>query len=373
MPPSLWPTQAEIDLSALWRNLRTARSLARPGTKICAVVKADGYGHGAVDVARALEGYGVECLAVAYAAEAVALRDAYIQTPVLVMGGPYREWASFYQHHNLTPALFDIDAARRMNAEAVSPMGVHLKVDTGMGRLGVPLADLPAFLDAWAPLEKLRIEGVFSHLACADDPKDELSAEQIRRFDEAVRVVREKGHAPSTLHLANSAGLVRYPESCYDMVRVGLLLYGAHSSEDLAERAPLTPVMRVWSEVALVKDLPAGATVGYGAEFTARRPTRVVAIPMGYADGFPRAASPGASVVLRGARAPVAGRVSMDLIVADLTDHPEAAAIRRGEPVEIFGQTGPASIRVEEFAGWAGTVAYEALTGVGARVNRRTA
>ncbi|MCA9772397.1 MAG: alanine racemase [Myxococcales bacterium] len=358
-------------MTALWENLQSLRARLRPGTRFMGVVKADAYGHGLLPVARALETYGADGLAVAFGAEAAELRDQHIRLPILVMGGPYREWASFYQHYEVTATVFDAEAARRMNAEAMAPLRVHLKVDTGMGRLGVPLADLPAFLEQWRAWPKLILDGVFSHFACADEADDSLTETQIKRFEQAVEAVRAHGHRPTILHMANSAATLRYPASHFDMVRVGLALYGVQPGGDpTGERPVLRPVMRVWSEVALVKDLPEGATSGYGAEFVARRPTRLIVIPLGYADGFRRSAT-GAAVVLRGRRIPVVGRVSMDMIVADASDHPEAASIRRSEPVEIFGQPGADGIRAEDHAVWAGTVPYEILTGIGGRVNRR--
>lgn len=371
MPPSLWPTQAEIDRTALWGNVQALRARLRPGTRLMAVVKADAYGHGLLDVARALEQYGADALAVAFGAEAAELRDQHVRTPILVLGGPYREWASFYQHYEVTATVFDAEAARRLNAEAVSAIPVHLKVDTGMGRLGVPYEDLPAFLDAWRGWPKLILDGVFSHFSSADETDDAWSEVQLKRFDQAVAAVRAHGHSPRFVHIANSAGALRYPQSHYDMVRVGLALYGVAPPVDLLDPIALRPVMRVWSEVALVKDLAPGAPSGYGATFVAQRPTRIIVVPIGYADGFRRAAVPGAAVVVRGRRVPVVGRVSMDMVVADATDHPEAADLRRGEPVEIFGQTGAESVRAEEHARWAGTIPYEILTGVGRRVNRR--
>jgi len=375
MPPSLWPCQAEIDLKAIWENARALRGVLAEGTGIIGVVKADGYGHGAVDTARALEAAGVDMVAVTLAAEVSEIRDAHVRTPILVLQSQYREWASFYQNYEATPSIHDIPAAQRMSDEATGTIGVHLGVDTGMSRLGVPWRDVQAFLEAFERIPKLRIDGVYSHFACAGDAKDgtngELCDAQLARFREALEVVRGRGHEPQMAHMANSAATLRYPESHFDAVRVGLALYGVLPCEDLAGKVTLRPAMRLSSEVGLVKDVPEGTTVGYGAEFTTRRPTRLAIVPIGYADGIPVSASPGMSVVVRGKRVPVVGRVSMDLIAVDITDLADAGEIRMSEPVEIFGQSGPERIRVEDLARWAGTIPYEILTGIGHRVHRR--
>ncbi|HEV8334884.1 MAG TPA: alanine racemase [Candidatus Polarisedimenticolia bacterium] len=366
--PEQRPTRAEVSLDALEANLAAIRSRAG-GLPVMGVVKADAYGHGAVPVARALAAAGIDRLAVALLEEAQELRRAGIEVPILVMGPLEPAQMEAVVRERVTPALFREDQIAALQAAASRagrPAPFHLKVDTGMGRLGVPWTLAGALLEILARSPALALEGVFSHLACADDPDHPLTRVQRERFDEVVGLIRSRGYAPPLLHLANSAAVLdRLPEGL-TLVRPGLLLYGYRPSP--RNRAiPLAPVLRLTSRIVLVKEVPEGEAVGYGATFVARRKSRIATVAAGYDDGVIRSLSNRGHFLVRGRRVPIAGRISMDLTTLDVTDIPEAAL---GDEAVLIGSQGGELQGADQVAAEAGTVSWEILCGIGWRVPR---
>ncbi len=364
------PTSASVDLDALRHNLRVARARVGPGVRVLAAVKGDAYGHGAVACARALEAGGVDAFGVALVEEGAQLRDAGIVAPVLCLGGVGRDGAPEAVARDLVPVLYDEGDAERLDAAAMAsgrPVGVHLKVDTGMGRLGVPMPHWGHFLDRLAGFSWLRVDGLLTHFAESESPDPTFTLEQGRRFREALRQARERGFHPSLLHTCNSGGLLTRPDLHFDMVRPGILLYGVLPGPGLS--ADLRPVMRVTTRVLFVKDLPTGASVSYGRRFMTRRPSRIATLPMGYADGYPRVLGNRAEVLVQGRRCPLVGTVCMDLCMVDVTDVPEV--VESGDEVVLLGAAGTERITAEELAGHAGTIPYEVLCGFSERVPRR--
>lgn len=378
------PTRAEVNLQALRHNLRVVKRHAG-GACVWAVLKADAYGHGAPAVARTLERAQVDGFCVALLEEAIELREAGIVAPILVMGGHYGTAHDEVVARGLVPVVHDagqLAAFARLvrTGVAPSPVDVHLKIDTGMARLGVTMRDLPALAGKLAGMPEVRVVGLMTHLACADAPTDEETTEQMARFDEATALLARHGVRCEVRHAANSAALLR-AQARLDAVRPGLALFGV-SPRTVA--GPLTselrPVMRVRTEIVAIRDVEAGAPVGYGATWRAPRPSRIATVPLGYADGLSRqlgganqgsAPRPGGEVLVRGRRAPIVGAVSMDMTMIDVTGIDGADL--RDEVVVLGAQEGPLgrdAVGADEIAAHAGTIPWEVLTGISRRVPR---
>jgi len=369
------PTRAEVNLEALRHNLRVARRHAG-GAKVWAVLKADAYGHGAPAVARTLERAKIDGFCVALLEEAVELREAGIGAPILVMGGHYGTSHDEILARGLVPVVHDlgeIEAFARLvrSGDAQGPIDVHLKIDTGMARLGVTMAALPDVAAKLAHVPEVHVRGLMTHLACADAATTDEMGEQMRLFDEASAILARHGIQPEVRHAANSAALLR-AEARLDAVRPGIALFGV---SPCVGTTPLTgelrPVMRVRTEIVALRDVEAGAAVGYGATWHAARPTRIATLPMGYADGLSRHLGNRGHVLVRGKRAPIVGAVSMDMTMVDVTDVDGASL--RDEAVVLGPQEGPLgrdTIGADEIAGHADTIAWEVLTSVSRRVPR---
>lgn len=364
------PTRAEINLASLRHNLRVMQRVAG-GAQVWGVLKADGYGHGAKAVARTLERAGATGLCVALLEEGIELREAGIRVPVLVMGGYYgRAWGELLRHE-LTPVVFEPghieELADEVRYSSSEPISVHVKVDTGMGRLGVMPKDLGKLGAALLRHPEVRLTGLMTHFACADT--GEGIDEQLDRFDAATATLRAMGLSPSVRHAANSAATLASSRARLDLVRPGIAMFGVSPSDGLS--AELRPVMRIQSEVIALRDLAAGMSAGYGATWRASRPSRIATVPMGYADGLSRGLSNNGSVLVRGKRAPIVGVVSMDMTMIDVTDVDGA---RLGDEVVLLGQQkgplGADSISAEEIAKNLGTIPWEVLTAVSRRVPR---
>jgi len=358
---------AEVDLGALVRNYRWLAQRAE-GRALIPVVKADGYGHGAVAVARALRTAGAELLAVATLDEARALRAAGDGRDLLLLGPLLSrreiECALALELAVAATRLEVLELLSVCAAAAGRPLAIHLKIDTGMGRLGISPDELDAALVRLRAAAHLRLDGVMSHLAEADDAESPRTSAQRALLGDALSRVRAAGFAPRWVHVDNSAGIARgcWPEAT--AARPGIALYGASPSRARGE--PLEPVMSLFTRVCHAKDVPAGARIGYGGTWVAPGPARVLTLAIGYADGFPRAAA-GHRVGVRGQLLPLAGRVSCDLICALAAPGSRGEV---GEPALIFGRAGPVSIPVDAFADAAGTISYEVLTRIGARIPR---
>lgn len=369
------PTRAEVSLDALRCNLHAIRQKAA-GAKVWAVLKADAYGHGAPAVARTLERAKVDGFCVALVEEGVELREAGITGPILVMGGYYGRAYEEMLARRLTPVVYDREHletfARLVRARGDEPLAIHLKVDTGMARLGVRPEEIRTFAEELAAHPELRVEGLMTHLASADATTTESLEHQQVRFEAASKTLALLGIRPSYRHAANSAALLR-EMARYDAVRPGIALFGVAPTIDGVSMndGDLLPSLRVRSEIIALRDVPAGETVGYSGLFRTTRPSRIATVAMGYADGLARALTNRGAFLVRGKRAPIAGAVSMDMTMIDVTDHPGAAL---GDEVVILGrQEGPLGrdeITLDELAAHAGTISWEVLTHLSRRVPR---
>ena len=365
-------TWAEINLDALACNARQIRETLPAGCEMLAVVKADAYGHGDRAVSLELQRMGVRWFGVSNLEEAAALRSAGITGEILIFGFTPPSCAGVLAARGITQAVFDPDYAKELNA-AAEKAGVtvrgHLKIDTGMGRIGFACTD-PEAAAAACRLPALKIEGVFSHFSSSDDPSEAgvaYTLAQREKFDHLVAELAARGISIPFRHLQNSAGIVSYPDAHYEAVRAGIILYG-HPLDFLPGRSiALKPVMSLRSTVAMVKEVPAGACISYSRTFTAPRAMRVATIPVGYADGYLRAFSNRADVLIRGRRAPVIGNVCMDQLMVDVSHIPD---VRVDDLVTLAGRDGEEEITFDELARIAGTIHYELLCLVGKRVPR---
>ncbi|HLE76849.1 MAG TPA: alanine racemase [bacterium] len=359
-------TWAEVDLDAIAHNVRALRALLPATCRFMAVVKADGYGHGMTEVARAAIDAGATWLGVATLHEGLALRTAGFREPVLILGAvsPEDLMATVLPRPPLSIAITSPEILEALIATPASGFRVHLKIDTGMTRLGLRPDDAAQTLDLLARLRnRMALEGCFTHLATADDPESPLAAEQLAAFAPVAAMVRER--FPSALvHAANSAGTIAWPGAHYDLVRVGIAMYGMYPAPILRTLMdePLRPAMRLHSRVVRTLRVPAGTPVGYGATYRTERPTVIATVACGYADGYPRQASNRGEAVIGGRRHPVAGRVAMDYLMLDAGD----ADVRVGDEVELFGE----SVSADEVAKWAETISYHVFCGIGPRVPR---
>ncbi|HRI66749.1 MAG TPA: alanine racemase [Polyangium sp.] len=378
---SIRPTRAEVNLAHLRHNLRVIeRTLgttnARPPA-VWGVLKADAYGHGSAAVARTLERAGMPGLCVALLEEAIELRDAGIRIPILVMGGyygPRREGLEEILERDLVPVVYDAGHIERLGMLARldgdgRPVRVHLKVDTGMGRLGVTMSELDDVLDALEARPHVRLDGLMTHLACADSEDLEATRQQLGLFQKALGRVRARGFAPRHVHMANSAAVLRMPETHFDAVRPGIALFGVSPHSSVG--AELKPVIRIRTEIVSLRTIEAGQALGYGHSWRASRPSTIATVPMGYADGLDRKLSNAGHALVRGRRAPIVGTVSMDMTMLDVTD---IAGARIGDESVFLGvQEGPLGrdvITAEEIASTTGTIPWEVLTSISRRVPR---
>jgi len=369
-------TWAEVSLATLRENFRIVQQHVGPNVAICAVVKADGYGHGATECALALEAEGAPWLGVTDAAEGRALRSAGIWTRILLMTGIWKGEEDSIVAHNLTPTIWESWHIERLEKAARKQqviLPVHLKVDTGMNRLGVPTEALPQLCNKLAACEHLRLEGVSTHFASAEVLDAEGAPSQIKRFEEALALLDERGLNPPLVHMSNSAAVSARPETWKTMVRPGILLYGyslptMRGGETTAESSlPLRPVLTWKTRVLTVKDVPAGQAVGYMGTYVTKEHSRIAVLPVGYADGYPRLLSNRARVIVRGEYAPVVGRVSMDLTMVDVGHIPGVAV---GDEVILIGSSGSKSVDAVELARLCESVPYEILCGISQRVPR---
>lgn len=364
------PTIAEVSLSALRANCRQVRELVGPRVAVQAVVKADGYGHGAVAAARAFVDAGATALGVSSVAEGVPLRQAGLTVPIVVLGGCFPGEETEVIGHDLACAVWTIESARALAATARGVgrlVQLHVKVNTGMTRLGLDMGELRVFADAVRRLAGAHIAGVFSHFASADDVDTTVARAQTDRFRQAVEELAGAGVRPEHVHLANSAAVISAPHAHFTMVRPGLMLYGYAPAGHLAARVRLSPALRLRTVVAQARDVPPMTAVGYSGTFVTARPSRIATLPLGYADGYHRLASNRASMLVRGRRVPVAGRVCMDHTMLDVTD---VGGVDAGEPVVVFGAQNGATLGADEIAAWCDTIPYEVLTSIGRRVPR---
>jgi alanine racemase len=363
-------TWAEVDLEAIAANTRAVKRWVGDRVEVIAVVKANAYGHGAVPVARAALSAGASRLAVHRIAEGIALRRAGIEAPILVMAPLLPEEAPEVVRWGLTPTLSTPEAAQALSAAARAAgriLPVHVEVDTGMGRAGLLPAEVLPFLRALQGMEGLSLEGLYTHFATADESDPSFAMRQLRRFEEVIGTLEAAGIRIPLRHAANSAATMRFRAAHFEAVRPGLALYGMRPSPEWEPPFPSRPALTLKSRVIRVWTLAPGESVGYGRTFVAHREARMALVPIGYGDGYLRALSNRGAVLIRGQRAPIRGRVSMDQIVVEVTGIPE---VRVGDEVVILGRQGCEEIRAEDLAEWAGTINYEITTLISPRVPR---
>ncbi|MFH1347831.1 MAG: alanine racemase [Candidatus Margulisiibacteriota bacterium] len=358
-------TYAEISLSAIKHNIGEVRKLLKPKVKYMAVVKANAYGHGAVAVSRAAVEAGADFLAVANLLEAMELREAGIVSPILILTeSPTSVMDEIIQYdlsqtiYSFTEAQALSDEARKRNKNA----RVHVKIDTGMGRVGVRPSEANAFITKISSLTGLDIEGVFTHFAMAEDPQDNFTQDQFQKFSQVISKV---DHIPIK-HSANSAAVLFHPETHLDMVRVGLMMYGLYPQGNSRRLIDLKPALSFRSRVTYLKRVPAGTPLSYGCTYVAPKETSIATIPVGYADGFSRRLSNRGQVIIRGKRYPVVGRVTMDLTMLDVGN----AKVEVGDEVVLIGEQNGQAISADEVAALEDTISYEVVCGIGKRVPR---
>lgn len=369
-PSASFPTSASVDLTALARNVAHVRRLAAHAD-VLAVVKANAYGHGAVEITRALQQLAIHRFGVATVDEGIALRHAGIQDAILVMGATVPAQFAELVAHRLTPVLFRADLVAAFAAQipsGSSPYPVHLKVDTGMGRLGVPPQDVPELLDQPAFRTGLRLEGLMTHLADADNDEAEHTESQLARFQSTLDRLQQRGLAIPLVHAANSAAIIRYPASLHSLVRPGIMLYGYHTLSRETGAPDLQPILTWETCIAHLHRIQPGESVSYNRTFIASRPSRIAVLPIGYADGYNRALSNRGSVLIGGRRLPVVGRVCMDMTMVDVTD---VQGVQVGDEAILIGRQGMERITAADLASWQQTIPYEILCAIGTRVPRR--
>jgi alanine racemase len=335
-----------------------------------AVVKANAYGHGAVETARALIRQGVSRVAVVSVEEGIALRQARINAPIVVLGPLFQEQIADLLAHQLTPVVSDpslLQPLGRAAASLASPYPIHLKVETGMGRLGLTPEELSSLIRARSFPPSLQLEGLMTHLADTDGPSGEGTERQLTQFDRAIQTVADGGFRVPLIHAANSGGAVRFPRARYSLVRPGIMLYGYHTLPPSVPTPDLRPVLSLRTSIAQLRTLPAGRTVSYNGTFTTKRSTRIAVLPVGYADGLNRRLSNRGMVLVQGRRAPIVGLVCMDMVMVDVTDIAEAQV---GDEVVLIGRQGQDQITADDIAEWAGTISYEVLCSIGPRIPR---
>lgn len=367
------PAWIEINLSAIKRNITAFREILAREAEIMGIIKADAYGHGAVEVADALQEQGIKRFGVALVQEGIELRENGFEEPILILGyTPVEDFLSALKY-GLALTIYTHAQAVLLNNRA-GKMGkaasVHLKIDTGMGRIGFqPGKRAVHEIQEIAKLPNLVLEGIFSHQAWADNPQSDFAAAQFTRFQDFLSTLRQAGISFGIKHIANSATTLNYPSMHLDLVRIGISLYGLYPDARMAikPKIVLCPAMQVKAKLVQVKEVPAGTPLSYGCTFTTVRDSLIGTVPMGYADGIPRALSNNGDVLVRGCRCAIAGRICMDQFMVDLTDLGEAAA---GDEVVVLGRQGSAEISADEIAERAGTISYEIVTRMSPRMPR---
>jgi len=371
---NLRPTWAEVSLPTLRRNFRAVHERVAPAAAVCAVVKAHAYGHGAVECARALEQEGAKWLGVTSTDEGLALRDGGITGRILLMTGFWRGDEEFVLESDLTPAVWQREhverlekAAERLRKDVIS---VHLKVDTGMARLGVNFEELPQLLGMLRTARHVKVEGLFSHLASAEVIDSPQVDEQMARFVQAVALVKQTGLAPDYLHIANTSAIATRPKAWMNLVRPGIALYGHQLPSMLEGRSfalPVRPVLSWKTRIFSVRNVGAGQAIGYSGAYVTPEPARIAALPVGYADGLSRHLSSRGRVIVNDQYAPIVGNISMDITLVDVTGTRGAEI---GSEAIILGQSEHCAVTADDHARLAGTIPYEILCNISKRVPR---
>lgn len=364
--------QANVDLNAIHHNIQEIRSKIKKDTKLMAIIKADGYGHGATVTAKALNDKGIDAYGVAIIEEAIELRNAGIEKPILILGYTPKEQYGLVVSYDVTQTVFQYEMAEALSQEAVKQgktAKIHIKLDTGMSRIGFrDTAQSINEIKQISLLKGIEIEGLFSHFARADEiDRSDTQAQLERYLDFTSRLEKENIQIPMK-HISNSAGIIEYPEANLDMVRCGIIIYGIYPSDCVNQKdIKLLPAMELKTHVVYVKDVDAGVGISYGATYITDKPTRIATIPVGYADGYSRNLSNKGKVIIRGQYAPIIGRICMDQFMVDVSniDH-----VKQGDTVTLLGRDQDAYISVEELAEWSHSFPYERVCTVGKRIPR---
>ena len=359
---------AEVDLSAIGHNIKETKKVLQPDTKLCAVVKANAYGHGAVPVAKAAIEAGADFLAVAMTQEALELRLAGVDVPILILGALTPGHEETVVEYNISQTVPDFKSAEILSAAAVKKdkvAKIHLVVETGMNRIGCKVSEAGNLAEAIVALPNVELEGVFSHFAKADAEDKTYMQRQYDAFAEAIKNIEAKGVCVPIKHIANSAAITEAPEVHMNMVRQGITLYGLWPSSEVKRSLHYQPVMSLKAKVVFVKEVPAGEKIGYGCTYETTRTTKVATLPLGYADGISRKLSNRGYVSIRGCKAPIVGRVCMDQMMVDITDSPD---VTEGDVAIIFGGN---EISIDTVAEWMETINYEVLCLLSDRIPRR--
>lgn len=367
---TLFKTWAEIDHNALRFNLRQIRKLVGPRVKILASVKAEAYGHGAVSVSRTVLSAGAEWLGVSHVKEALELRAFFPDNPILILSSGMLGHSHHIVRNKLTPVVCSLEVARALAETALATgttANIQVMIDTGMGRIGVWHESCLPFLEQVSRIKGIKLEGLASHFAMADNPDNPFSTQQLADFLQVAARAREKGINIPILHIANSAALINIKASHLDMVRPGIMLYGVYPSSQSRSSIKLKPVLSLKTQIAFLKTVETGRTISYGRTYRVKKKTRIATLPIGYGDGFSRAHSNRGEVLIRGKRAPIVGIVTMDQIMVDVGAIPDVAI---GDEAVLIGEQGTERITAEEIAERIGTISYEVLAQLGKRVSR---
>ncbi|VBB05819.1 alanine racemase pyridoxal-phosphate attachment site [Lucifera butyrica] len=364
------PTYVEIDLTALRHNMTQIRSVIPSAAGIMAVVKADAYGHGAVPVSRTVLAAGASSLAVAIPEEGAELREAGLTVPILVLGLTLPEQAHSLVENNLTATVCTLEQVNALAAaarEVGKSAQVMIKTDTGMGRIGIPPAQVLPFIRQLLAIPEIKVQGLFTHMAAADEKDKRYANFQITAFRSVLADLKSAGINPLCVSAANSAGIIDLPDSHFTAVRPGIILYGLPPSHDMHRSLDLHPVMSLKTKIVYIKQVPAATAISYGCTYQTSRETYIATLPLGYADGYSRQLSNKASVLIGGKRCPVVGRVCMDQILVDLGTE---CSSRIGDEAVLFGKQGSEEITVTELADLAATINYELVCAISPRVPR---
>lgn len=357
---------AEINLGAIRHNLTEIRRHIQPAAKLCAVVKANAYGHGALAVSKVAQEIGADFLAVATVEEALQLRRAGFQLPILILGLIPHDAAEIIVENKITATVSDFELAKKISAAAVkfdAQAKIHLKIETGMGRIGIFPSDAADLAEKISNLPNIELEGVFSHFADADTSDKTFTLKQLETFKNTCEKISERGVKIKIRHIAESAAVLEIPEAHLDMVRAGIIIYGLYPSETVKRTIELQPAMKLVAKVAYVKEISAGTSIGYGREYIAQKAAKIATLPLGYADGYIRAYK-GFHAEIRGKFAPVAGRVCMDQVMLDVSEIPN---VKIGDEVILFGSE---KISIDDAARHLKTINYEVTCLISERVPR---
>jgi alanine racemase len=363
--------QANINLDAIRSNVKLLKGHINKATKLMVIVKANAYGHGAAEVSKALDSM-VDAYGVAIIEEAIELRKVGITKPILILGYTPKEQFDLVVSYDIIQTIYQYEMAEEMSKEAIKQgktAKIHIKLDTGMSRLGFSASDESInSIKKISTLKGIKIDGLFSHFAKADDADKESVEQQINRFEEFGSLLRQEGIDIPNCHISNSAGMIEYPEAEYDMVRCGIVIYGIYPSDQIDQSSiRLIPALEIKSHVIYIKEIPAGTGISYGSTFITQRKTKLATIPVGYADGYSRNMSNIGKVIIRGQYAPIIGRVCMDYFMVDITD---ISDVKQGEVVTLLGSDGDSTISVETLAEWSHSFPYEMVCTVGKRIPR---